>query len=539
MEGEEGVSTNPEQLTPVWTRQDADQFIKTEELVGKIEDASRRYPREEHTPEQIESYYQQFPSHHNIFRRAMATWRIGEYRLISAYLPFVPLMNYIEATAKLYERDSRLGQKLEFSVELIGEHLEDFRAMVQQNRYKQHSNYLADNGLRALSLYFEHGTNPQLKALALQGLRENIDYIVKRNEPDAGGYLHAGEYFLYALQLYKEGNLEERSQTKGAILKALFSTAGLSCIESFNNRAWQYSPLLHKLEPSFLEIIHDEIEKYEMDAGKIMRSWLMHEDLLLEQRKFVSIRRERSIINTLKNLQILEKARPGSAKVLQEMFGINHFGRYPVELLLRQYDERFDIGKPYGIILATADDYSEASINHAKAFSMLLNQAGEVFSIRVLECETKYGPRGIARRLLEFAKRYNPEGRGCKIGFIIIAGHGSSEGDKVFLGREDEIFRALRAADFDNANVSKITDYFVEEPDIVFVSCNGGKQIAQAASRALDARAYAYTAAINRLDRLDCRIEGDRLRLNPTFLASEEGEAVTFIRGVKQELPVA
>jgi hypothetical protein len=58
-------------------------------------------------------------------------------------------------------------------------------------------------------------------------------------------------------------------------------------------------------------------------------------------------------VNTISRLEV---QRPGAAKELMDKFGIRNFARFPVEVLVDQFDNRDDADTPYGVmVMSTAD----------------------------------------------------------------------------------------------------------------------------------------------------------------------------------------
>src|SRR3989344_793571 len=91
----------------------------------------------------------------------------------------------------------------------------------------------------------------------------------------------------------------------------------------------------------------------------------------------------------LKVINELEKRRPGAASELNQQYGINDFGRYPVSLLELQHKEKSETGKPYGIILYPKHDPNNAFSANPKMFAGLLKSLQGKYALRIVEVETK------------------------------------------------------------------------------------------------------------------------------------------------------
>lgn len=204
------------------------------------------------------------------------------------------------------------------------------------------------------------------------------------------------------------------------------------------------------------------------------------------------------IFDIYRNLLIileLEKQRPGSAETLSKEFGIEFFGRYPLEMLIAQYDQRKD-DIPYGIIMYPKADHNGAFYNDKKVFSEMHESLSEDgVGVRVAEADNKIG---LLRQLVRLDRKY---GQSHKISFAIIGGHGTvgsitfgklsgSMGDSFSspLTKEEKERRrtdrakwdftkknsALVIEDLASGGVSRTKSFFTEHPSIVLSSCSTG-----------------------------------------------------------------
>lgn len=132
----------------------------------------------------------------------------------------------------------------------------------------------------------------------------------------------------------------------------------------------------------------------------------------------------------------LETARPGSTRVLADQFGIHNFIRFrtgnyetPPQQLIDQYDQRDEVGKPYGLVLAPYDDhngaYSEADY---KIWNVRKNLDDKI-AIRGYEFEGYRGPRGLKATLEQAQNKYHhDDGTDGSASFGIIHAHSSGFG---------------------------------------------------------------------------------------------------------------
>lgn len=122
---------------------------------------------------------------------------------------------------------------------------------------------------------------------------------------------------------------------------------------------------------------------------------------------------------SLENLAMIDKLeaqQPGICKILYEEFGIIDFARYPLELLVRQYQERDRTDLPYGIILFPRTDHNGAFAQKPEVLGNLLKQVESRYLLRVIEAG---GVNQGLQRLSSLQRRYG------RISFGIIGGHGT------------------------------------------------------------------------------------------------------------------
>ena len=129
----------------------------------------------------------------------------------------------------------------------------------------------------------------------------------------------------------------------------------------------------------------------------------------------------------LSALAYLEQEQPGAARDLQKEFNISHFGRYSLNALLNQWENR-DASKPYGVMMYPDADWNGAFFDRSgvMAEAMLKLRAGG-YETRIVEADSKFR---AAKEMLILEKRYASAGR--KMGFFILCGHGKSH--KIMMG---------------------------------------------------------------------------------------------------------
>lgn len=166
---------------------------------------------------------------------------------------------------------------------------------------------------------------------------------------------------------------------------------------------------------------------------------------------------------------ILESKRPGIVKVLVTEFGVKAFARYPLDSLIKQYDERDKDDKPYGIILYARKDWNGAFTLQKDLFQKLssdLDRCG--YYLRIIEADSKID---VAKALITFRKRYPNH----KISFALIGGHGTRS--SINFGGNDEL-HSLYLKDLSDEGLNKKIRLFFEfEPSIILNSCSTGGRI--------------------------------------------------------------
>ena len=170
---------------------------------------------------------------------------------------------------------------------------------------------------------------------------------------------------------------------------------------------------------------------------------------------------------------------------LSREFGIKNFDRYPIELLLKQYDEKDDIHTKYGIILYPEFDHGTAftSDEDRQMMASLDEQLQDKYKIRIGEVGSRFE---LAKRLSILHKKYG------KASFGVMGAHGAEEMMQLGFGSER---RELSVADLEGAAAERIGDYFEDGSTIILESCSTGadKGIAEKLSSVFGKRVIAPT----------------------------------------------
>lgn len=225
-------------------------------------------------------------------------------------------------------------------------------------------------------------------------------------------------------------------------------------------------------------------------------------------------------------IRALESEKPGSASFLHDSYGITFFGRYPISLLLKQYDAETDAETPYGIAILPYSDWNGAFYGTRSLFEQMQEQLGEHVLLRCAEAKTS---TGLLRHVIGFYRKFG------KITFALLGGHGQT--DAIQFGDASHGQRsALKIEDLAGSGSERAQKYFAEHPTIILSSCSTGAEggIGQKLSEKLGAIVLAPavpTAPIN-IDIIGA--ETNNLAFKITY--QNEGVAREYIQGREQPL---
>ncbi len=190
----------------------------------------------------------------------------------------------------------------------------------------------------------------------------------------------------------------------------------------------------------------------------------------------------RELRECLKTMKILEEECPGSVSVLHDDFNMTFFGRYPIEVLKKQYLERNDKSLAYGISVFAKIDHNgilQSSQETLKKMSAALQEKS--ISMRIIESGNRFE---LTKQLILLNRRYG--GNDNKIKFILLEAHASK--NRVTLGaielEEDFIAETINSSDLKLHIVQQLRSFFDEKVHIFFFACDTGekKGIAQGLS---------------------------------------------------------
>lgn len=225
-------------------------------------------------------------------------------------------------------------------------------------------------------------------------------------------------------------------------------------------------------------------------------------------------------------LEILEGQRPGIARTLSGEFGIRNFGRYPEELLIRQFDE-LTVGGKYGVIAYPRLDHGLAFNNDGskEAMRTLSQQLGDT-KIRITEAGSLFD---LMKRMTQLQSKYG------KLSFGFLGAHGGKDAMQFGWGKKNEVWTddVLRSS-----SAARIHDYFEEGATLVLESCSTGAEegIGQAISDALKMKVIAPGSTAGGIQRLQVLRNEDQPEVPPGFdIEFKWAQAQQYEQGVLQK----
>lgn len=334
---------------------------------------------------------------------------------------------------------------------------------------------------------FTESQNPTLGTLAIDFLTKHISLLEQKVNEQLEGKNHQS-YRNFIFKVIEKGNPDQSREASDEIKKTLDQSVNNPEVRTQSITEIIASLVCNKDENLRLlgeEIIRNKLKEYGLDYDEFKPIWDRSTPDNYE-----------AVNNNFSRIIELERSAPGSSLTLFQEFGIAAFGRYPLNLLLRQYEQRNNNDIPYGIAIYPRDDklpdgskvgvFYEAR-NPLSKFSDQLKGLG--IGIRIIECESKID---IARYFIRFDRKY---GNTHKIDFAIIAGHGT-ESSIMFGGYDQD--HSLYVEDInppsENHTIRKTAKFFSPNPTIILSSCSTGKSdagIAQQLSEALNAEVIA------------------------------------------------
>lgn len=203
-------------------------------------------------------------------------------------------------------------------------------------------------------------------------------------------------------------------------------------------------------------------------------------------------------------VRALETLAPGAVAYLQSEFNIQHFGRYPLNLLLEMYEERSEI-RQAGVIIYAKHDHNDALYNQLPIQELHATVKG-VCSVKVVECGSV---EEVAHALEKLRNRHG------LLAFAAVYAHGTEH--QITFGENRES-GTLNQGSVHEALSETLRTTLVQGAQICLASCstgakNGiGERIAEAGGR--DTYAPTHPTAMRSFG---VKVSGNRISFSPEY----------------------
>lgn len=290
-----------------------------------------------------------------------------------------------------------------------------------------------------------------------------MDFFIK-NYDFGSGYWNNRDFFSFVFQY---GKMEQRKWAFEEV-KSQISDPGLQSSQNKASRLGHLAGVLDyqndPLSNEARDLFTDELSRYGLESDELLDMWAESKG---------NRHRSEVIEENIRTIITLEAVRPGIARVLWTEYGIADFGRYPINLLVWQFDNKDNSEVPYGVMVYPQADHNGAFYQDKEKFLGLFVELQDLgYGLRVFEAGSS---EDLIRALITSDKRF---GEKNKISFAILGGHGSKEsiqfgnGKKGLLNIGEIIGRGASSL---GRQLPKIKRMFVKNPSIVLFSCTTGE----------------------------------------------------------------
>ena len=216
------------------------------------------------------------------------------------------------------------------------------------------------------------------------------------------------------------------------------------------------------------EILRQALTDRGLDAAALFQAWEHGTPSDFQDARDYMLRGTFSINTSV--IAKLERAHRGSAALLQKRYGICMFMRYPLELLIKQYETRDEKDKPQAVVVFPHGDWNNAFTSHAPTnqFDTLQQQLGDKYTLRFSETGGRYGfMRSLARMHRDHGK----------ISFAVIGGHGTADGIHFGDNNSHQNRLLLRRRDLRTSGMARMgREFFEPGATVLLESCSTGQK---------------------------------------------------------------
>ncbi len=199
-----------------------------------------------------------------------------------------------------------------------------------------------------------------------------------------------------------------------------------------------------------------------------------------------------ALLSNIQAIENLEDSQPGITKFLYEKYGIRNFGRYPQDILLKQFEESGGTTKPYGAVIFPVHDRPGILYGYDEVLEQTFKNFKGEYAMRIVECGN---PRELFERLFRLKHRYGP------MEFAWINAHGSKKDFVLGQDYEKETVNSKHFSPKSNTAmlkaITRLRKCFVSHPKILVMSCRGAESAASPAARiseTLEAKTFGIAA---------------------------------------------
>jgi len=456
-----------------------------------------------------------------VLEKSLQTWKDGKTDFYRTNIPFYSLASFIQTASELQSRGvAQLGAPLSHAISLLEKHIDDCGEVFEEKKedFLLLDRYPGIEALKTLSIAAEYSHDPAAKKKALGYIENAIPAIIAQIKPSTENRYQFVKYIQPLLQILSQGTIEAKNQAKQILLTMLQSSSGEDIINIFTPTHEISRSYLRTYENDVFSAIQSHLSNFNIDPEGMMSQWKSSDKQISDHTKQMWRFRARTIPAALRTLSELESHHPDVAKTLQEEFGLSNFFWYPSDMLIRQYEERENHDKPYGVVWAPKIDEQNWVSGSMPAIHDLFANTNEDVSIRFMEAKRKDGPSGIGKRLDDFHERYYAGGEGHKISFMIMLGHSFlSATDTIHFGDEWNEGGYLRTSDLRKPTVQKYVDYFTPNPSLILASCKVKDTFGVVIKDLFGVDLQASEELVNCITSITPNVEDDDVHLDASF----------------------
>lgn len=473
---------------------------------------------------EVENTCTAFRSATPVLTKALKTWEQGKENFYRRNSPHAIPTHILEVLTELRARGTPgLDEDISLALRLLEDHAPSLEDILNRDKdvFIRNGSYAPAEALKALSLIAEYSSNIDKVQSAKSCIQRIFPSMVSQIEPLPRGTYSLDDYMHPLLIALESG--ESQADIHQLLKKILLSKSGGQFINFFNryyNDTRAYAP---KYESVLQNVLHDVFKEYQVDTSWILSQSQLPEFATDEEMTKVYRYREVAVPKALRNLQVLHEVDPTIARTIQDKFGLENFHWYPPDILIRQYNDRDKIDKPYGVVLLPKIDRENMTSASIPALADLANSLDGKGYVRFIEADDKTGPDGLTHRFQQLNENYYQNGAGHKISFGVVVAHSSlvTRGT-VHFGKKSNSDSYLQASDLQGAPTQEISSLLVQNPSLVLASCKVRSIFTDDVRRIFGSDLQASDDLINCIQSIKVNTTEDRIDLQAQLVPIDE-----------------